>query len=86
MVPVVTGVPNIRNISCWKTAPKPLVYIGPRISLFYSIFILGKQFKIESMEIFQLLDYSKKIMFILSTGTSLFEVLPLCFHKSHHLK
>ena len=25
-------------------------------------------------------------MFVLSIGTSLFEVLPLCFRKSHYLK
>ena len=27
MVPVVTRAPNITNISCWKIAPKPLLYI-----------------------------------------------------------
>ena len=31
MVPVVTLAPNITNISCWKIAPKSLVYIDPRI-------------------------------------------------------
>ena len=35
MVPVVTLAPNITNISCWKIAPKPLVYIDPRILLNY---------------------------------------------------
>ena len=57
MVPVVTRVPNITNISCWKIAPKPLVYIDPRILLNYYTFIPGKQFKIESSDIFQILEY-----------------------------
>ena len=42
MVPVVTRAPNITNISCWKIAPKALVYIDPRILLIYYIFIPGK--------------------------------------------
>ena len=42
MVPVVTRAPNITNISCRKIAPKPLVYIDPRILLNYYTFISGK--------------------------------------------
>ena len=42
MVPVVTRAPNITNISCWKIAPKPLVYIDPRILVTYYTFITGK--------------------------------------------
>ena len=42
MVPVVTRAPNITNISCWKIAPKPLVYIDPRIHLNYYTFLPGK--------------------------------------------
>ena len=42
MAPVVTRAPNIMNISCWKIAPKPLVYIDPRIPLNYYTFIPGK--------------------------------------------
>ena len=42
MVPVVTLAPNITNISCGKIAPKPLVYIDPRILLNYYTFISGK--------------------------------------------
>ena len=42
MVPVVTRAPNITNISCWKIAPKPLVYIDPRILLNYYTFIPAK--------------------------------------------
>ena len=42
MVPVVTRAPNITNISYWKIAPKPLVYIDPRILLNYYTFIPGK--------------------------------------------
>ena len=45
MVPVVTRAPNITNISCWKIAPKPLVYIDPRILLNYYTFIPGKTIK-----------------------------------------
>ena len=30
IVPVTTRAPNITNISCWKIAPKPLVYIDPK--------------------------------------------------------
>ena len=45
MVPVVTRAPNITNISCWKIAPKPLVYIDPRILLNYCTFIPGKTIK-----------------------------------------
>ena len=57
MVSVVTRAPNITNISCWKIAPKPLVYIDPRIFLNYYTFIPGKQLKIKSSDIFQILDY-----------------------------
>ena len=42
MVPVVTRAPNITNISCGEIAPKPLVYIDPRIVLNYYTFIPGK--------------------------------------------
>ena len=42
MVPVVTRAPNITNISCWKIAPKTLVYIDPIIFLNYYTFIPGK--------------------------------------------
>ena len=42
MVPVVTRPPNIMNISCWKIAPKPLVYIDPRILLNYCTLISGE--------------------------------------------
>ena len=42
MVPVFMRAPNITNISCWKIAPKPLVYIDPRILLNYYMFIPGK--------------------------------------------
>ena len=42
MVPFVTRAPNIKNISCWKIAPKPLVHIDPRIRLNYYTFIPGK--------------------------------------------
>ena len=55
MVPVVTRAPNVTNISCWKIAPKPLVYIDPRILLNYYDLYLVKQFKIESSYIFQIL-------------------------------
>ena len=73
MVPVVTRAPNVRNISCWKIAPKPLVYIDPRILLnYYTYLKFWNIFKIS--------------MFILSIGISLLEVLPLCFRKSHYLK
>ena len=62
MVPVVTRAPNITNISCWKIAPKPLVYIDPRIILNYYTFISGKkQFKIESSDIFQILEYFQNV-------------------------
>ena len=54
MVPVVTRAPNITNISWWKIAPKPLVYIDQRITI-YSYMV--KQFKIESSDIFQMLEY-----------------------------
>ena len=74
MVPVVTRAPNITNISCWKIAPKPLVYIYLRILLNNYTFIPGKQFKIESSDIFQILGYFQNFDFILSIGTSLFEV------------
>ena len=87
MVPVVTRAPNITNISCWKIAPKALVYIDPRILLNYYTFIPGKTIQdwIERYFI-KLWNISKISMFILSIGTLLFEVLPLCFRKSHHLK
>ena len=39
MVPVATRAPNITNISCWKIAPKPLVYIGPRIVYFQNFYV-----------------------------------------------
>ena len=42
MVPVVTRAPNITNISYWKIAPKPLVYIDPRILLNYCTLISGE--------------------------------------------
>ena len=42
MVPVVTRAPNITNISCWKIALKPLVYIDPRILLNYCTLISGE--------------------------------------------
>ena len=42
MVPVVTRAANITNIACWKFAPKPLVYIDPRILSNYYTFIPGK--------------------------------------------
>ena len=77
MVPVVTRAPSITNTSWWKIAPKPLVYIDPRILLDYYTFVSGKQFKIESSDIFKFWNISKISMFILSIGTSLFEVLPL---------
>ena len=57
MVPVVTRAPNIKKISCWKIAPKPLVYIDPRIILKYYTFIPGKTIKIESGDVFQILVY-----------------------------
>ena len=57
MVPVVTRAPNITNISCWKIAAKPLVYIDPRNLLNYYTFISGKTIKIESSDIFQILEY-----------------------------
>ena len=57
MVSVVTRAPNITNVSCWKIAPKPLVYIDPRILFNYYTFIPIKQLKIESSEIFQILEY-----------------------------
>ena len=57
MVPVVRRAPNSTNISCWKIAPKPLVYIDPRFLLNYETFIPVKQFKIESSDIFQILEY-----------------------------
>ena len=47
---------------------------------------LVKQLKIESSDIFKSWYISKISMFILSVGTSLFEVLPLCFRKSHYFK
>ena len=47
---------------------------------------LVKQFKIESSDIFKFWNISQISMFILSIGTSLFEVLPLCFRKSYYLK
>ena len=56
MVPAVSRAPNIMNISCWKIAPKPLVYIDPRI-LFTLHLYLVKQLKIESSDIFQMLEY-----------------------------
>ena len=86
MVPVVTRAPNITNISCWKIAPKPLVYIDPRILLNYYTFISGKQFKIESSDISKFWNISQISMYILSIGTSRFEVVPLCSHKSHYLR
>ena len=76
MVPVVTLAPNIMNISCWKIAPKSLVYIDPRILLNYYTFTflqllyLAKQFKIESSDIFQNFD----VYFIN-------RYLTVCFHK-----
>ena len=42
MVPVATRAPNIKNISSWKIAPKPLVYIDPRILLNYYTFKSGE--------------------------------------------
>ena len=57
MVPVVTRAPNITNISCWKIAPKPLMYIDPRILLNTIHLYMVKQFKIESSDIFQILEY-----------------------------
>ena len=42
MAPVVTSAPNITNILCWKIAPKPLVYIDPRMLLNYNTFIPGE--------------------------------------------
>ena len=42
MVPVVTRAPNITNISCWKNAPKALVYIDFRSFLNYYTLIPGK--------------------------------------------
>ena len=82
MVPVVTRALNITNISCWKIAPKPLVYIDPITLHSY----LVTQFKIESNDVFQILEYFQNFDVISSIGTSLFEVLPLYFRKSHYLK
>ena len=76
MVPVITRAPNITNVSCWKIAPKPLVYINQRILLNGYLYLV-KQFKIESSDIFKFWNISKISMLILSIGTSLFEVLPL---------
>ena len=44
MVPVVTRASNFTNISCWKIAPKALVYIDLRILLNYYTFMPGKLF------------------------------------------
>ena len=41
MVSVATHAPNNTNMLCWKIAPKPLVYIDPRILLNYYTFIPG---------------------------------------------
>ena len=56
MVPVVTRAPNITNISCWKITPKPLVYIDQRILLNYYTYLV-KQFKIETSDIFHIMEY-----------------------------
>ena len=77
-MPVVTRAPNITNISCWKIAPKPLVYTDPKILLNYYTFISGKTFLRLNRAIFlKFWNISKISMFILSIGTSQFEVLPL---------
>ena len=56
MVPVVTRAPKITNISCWKIAPKPLVYIQESFWITIHLYLV-KQFKIESSHIFQILEY-----------------------------
>ena len=86
MVPVVTRAPNITNISCGKIAPKSLVYVNPRIILNYYTFIPGKKLRLNRAILFKFWNISKISMFILSIGTPLFEVLPLCFPKSHYSK
>ena len=57
MVPVVRSAPNITNISCWKVAPNHS-YILIQESFWIIIHVyLVKQFKIESSDIFQILEY-----------------------------
>ena len=71
MVLVVTCAPNITNISCWKIAPKPLVYIDPRILLNYYTFKPGKNnLRLNRAIFFKIWNSSKVLMFILSIGTS----------------
>ena len=86
MVHVVTRAPNITNISCWKIAPNhSCILIQESFWITIHLFLV-KQFKIESSDIFQILDYFQISIFILPFGTSLFGVLPLCFRKSHYFK
>ena len=42
-----------------------------------------KQFKIESSDIFHILEYFQNVDVYLTIGTSIFEVSQLCFRKSH---
>ena len=69
MVPVVTRAPNITNISCRKIAPKPLVYIDPRILLNYCTFILGKTIK----------DWIERYV----SNSGIFPKLRCLFHQSY---
>ena len=59
MVPFVTRAPNITNIACWKIAPKPLVYIDPRILSNYYTFIPGKTIQDWIERYFQIPEYSQ---------------------------
>ena len=57
MVPVVTRASNITNISCWKIAPNHSCLLIQE-SFWITIHLyLVKQFKIESSDIFQILEY-----------------------------
>ena len=57
MVPVVTRAPNITNISCWKIAPKhSCILIQESFWIIIHLYLV-KQFKFESSDIFQILEY-----------------------------
>ena len=58
MVPVVTRAPNITNISCWKKLRPNHSCILIKESFWITIHLyLVKQFKIESSDIFEILEY-----------------------------
>ena len=57
MVPVVTRAPNITNISCWKLHPNhSCILIQESFWITIHLYLV-KQFKIESSDIFQILEY-----------------------------